>query len=220
MLIRKEDLYKKKTIMKITITKKTLAILGVGLGIFVATSLPTFAVTYDISAEGSCNYGYSEVEQSISNCWLVAQTATYNSTQQINTSLYISVNRSSFVATTQSPVSFNCGGGCYYNVRTDAMITSSGSSATVALSGQASGSGYVSTGSSAANTTIAFTTHLTTGITCGGYNYCTVETPATTYPPFTVTSASPSVQLWFSTLTERMQSMSSVLVSSVFAMKN
>lgn len=161
----------------------------------------SYAATVPIDVSGSCNYGQVEVEQSVENCWATSQTATYNSSQQVNTSLSVYVVRNGMMLTTQSPLSFYCAGGCYYPINTRAVLASTGVSSVVASNGQQSSTGYVNTGSTVGATTITFETYLSASLTCGnGNNYCLVETPVLAYAPFTVTSASvPCVRIAFGT---------------------
>lgn len=166
-----------------------------------ATSGVVFAATVPIDAGGSCNYGQVEVEQSVENCWAVYQTATYNSSQQVNTTLSVQIMRNSAVLTTQNPLSFSCAGGCYYPVNTRAILNTTGVSTVVASNRQQSNTGYINTGSTAGSATITFETYLVASLTCGGgNNYCLAETPSVAYAPFTVTSASvPCVRIAFGT---------------------
>lgn len=160
------------------------------------------AATYDISAEGSCNYGETEVEASTGDCWSVYQTATYNSSQQVNTALSVYISRSSFVVgrnTSDFNLAPACGSSCYYPMRTYAKVSSSGTEITAVESGQATNISYLNTGLNPGATNIIFTTYLTTNIGCPvRYGYCAVETPIVNNAPITITSASiPCVRVAF-----------------------
>jgi len=210
--------------MKINTIKKLAVVFSLGLGIYISTPAVSLAVTYDISAEGSCGYGITEIESNTSACWAVYQTATLNASQERNTNLSIFVSRTSFHASTYSS-DFSlipaCGASCNYPMRTNGQILGLGPEVTIVDSGQTSNTRLFNTGPNVGATNVIFTTYLTTNVTCRApYNFCTVETPVQASVPFTVTAPAPSVQLWFSGLIKKIQSTPFLLFSTVFAMDN
>jgi hypothetical protein len=163
------------------------------IGLLLASALTgtTYATTYDVSAEGSCGYGVSELENTVAGCWSASQMVTFTEpVYELGGDFYVDITRSASLNDIL-PVSWTCGGGCS---STSANTTASYSGVSVSsgslniAAGSSANAAWISPGSAGAKT-MTFLAGPSGSLSCGGGNfYCIPETPVQTDIYFNVTA--------------------------------